>query len=144
VDTRRDGRIKLFTIARALAVRQSLADTFGSGAYVPLRATGTHAEQVFAFARTGPSGIAVTCVPRLIGSLPGRCATPPLGRDCWGDTAVMLPCALGATPLANAFTGQELTPTPSPGNGTRLEVGNLFVDFPIALLTGQGPIGDGR
>jgi len=141
VDTRRDGRIKLFTIARALAARQALADTFGTGEYVPLRTTGTHAEQVFAFARAGRSGVAVTCVPRLIGSLPGRCVSPPMGRDCWSDTAVMLPCALGASPLSNAFTGQELTPTPSPGNGTRLDVGDLFADFPIALLTGHGEIG---
>ena len=99
------------------------------------------AEQVFAFARAGRSGIAVTCVPRLIGSLPGRCVSPPMGRDCWGDTAVVLPCGLGASPLSNAFTGQELTPKPSPGNGTRLDVGDLYADFPIALLTGHGEIG---
>jgi len=139
VETRPDGRIKLYTIARALAVRRALADTFAAGAYLPLRTTGVHAEQLFAFARTGPSGIAVTCVPRLIGSLPGRCASPPLGRECWGDTAVMLPCALGASPLANAFTGQQVTPMANPGNGTHLEVGEVLADFPVALLTAPGP-----
>jgi len=139
VETRQNGRIKLYTIARALAVRRALAGTFASGAYVPLRTTGTHAEQIFAFARTGPSGIAVTCVPRLIGSLPGRCASPPLGRECWGDTAALLPCSLGALPLANAFTGQQVTPTPNPGNGTRLEVGDVFADFPVGLLTASRP-----
>jgi len=135
VETRQDGRIKLYTIARALAVRSALANTFAEGAYVPLRTTGACAEQIFAFARTGASGTAVTCVPRLIGSLPGRCASPPLGRECWGDTAVMLPCALGVPSLTNAFTGEQLTPAPDPGNGARLEVGDLFADFPIALVT---------
>jgi maltooligosyltrehalose synthase len=84
----------------------------------------------------------VTCVPRLIGRCRGA-ASPPLGRDCWSDTAVVLPCSLGR-PRSYAFTGQELTPTPNPGNGTRLDVGDLFADFPIALLTGQGPVGDGQ
>ena len=47
---------------------------------------------------------------------------------------MLLPCSLGASPLANAFTGQQVNSIPNPGDGTRLEVGEVFADFPVALL----------
>jgi (1->4)-alpha-D-glucan 1-alpha-D-glucosylmutase len=132
---RQNGRIKLFTIARALKARREFNDVFANGDYLPLRTSGTYAEHVFAFARKSASAVAVTCVPRLVASLPGSCAPPPTGRTCWADTVVMLPCELGSTPLTDAFTGGEVRPSAGAAPGFHLDVADMFAHFPIALLT---------
>jgi (1->4)-alpha-D-glucan 1-alpha-D-glucosylmutase len=134
--SRHDGRVKLFTMVRALAARRDLRELFLNGEYVPLRTAGTYAAHVFAFARTSGSEVAITCVPRLVASLPGRCAaSPPLGRECWADTAVVLPCAFGSPDLVNAFTAQQLAPAAPADDGLRIDIGDLFAHFPVALLT---------
>src|SRR5206468_2423775 len=51
-----DGRVKLFVIRQALAVRRRRADLFGRGDYRALEVHGAGAEHVCAFARTGPGG----------------------------------------------------------------------------------------
>src|SRR5204862_2419455 len=86
---RRDGRIKMFVAARALAARQRLRPAF-NGEYVPLQTRGERADSVFAFARRHGSEYAVTCVPRLLASVVPDAATPPLG-PVWLGTRVELP-----------------------------------------------------
>src|SRR2546423_15689598 len=51
VDSKEDGRIKLYLIWRALRFRRGHATLFAEGDYVPLVATGTQAKHVVAFAR---------------------------------------------------------------------------------------------
>src|ERR1700689_2115172 len=46
-----DGRVKLWTIHRALELRNRMADVFRRGEYVPVAATNGHAENVVAFSR---------------------------------------------------------------------------------------------
>ncbi|HUR34591.1 MAG TPA: malto-oligosyltrehalose synthase [Vicinamibacterales bacterium] len=137
VADRHDGRIKLFTTARALAARHALRHTFEIGEYVPLRATGAMADHVFAFARVTAGALTVTCVPRLVVSLPNRCAQPPLGADCWTDTALALPSSAGAAAFEHAFTGEVLTPVVEAGGEPRLYVADLLGHFPVALLTSR-------
>ncbi|HEY9283559.1 MAG TPA: malto-oligosyltrehalose synthase, partial [Pyrinomonadaceae bacterium] len=46
-----DGRLKLFVTSRALAFRKARRELFAAGDYVPLAASGEHADSVVAFAR---------------------------------------------------------------------------------------------
>ena len=53
-----DGRVKLWVILRALALRRAHPDLFAYGDYRPIPVSGTHADHVVAFARThGAQGI---------------------------------------------------------------------------------------
>jgi (1->4)-alpha-D-glucan 1-alpha-D-glucosylmutase len=131
---RHDGRIKLFTIKQALEVRRTLRSLFAEGRYVPLTTSGAQAEHVFAFARVHEDTVAITCVPRLVAGLPGSCRTPPVGRDCWGDTTVILPTELFAGSLTSVFTAAAVVPRDERDGERRLEVAELFAHFPIALL----------
>jgi (1->4)-alpha-D-glucan 1-alpha-D-glucosylmutase len=133
VATREDGRIKLFTIVQSLKVRRERRDLFLSGAYVPLHVVGDQADHVFAFARVLGNDVVVTCVPRLVVGLPGRCSTPPMGRDCWGDTAIVVPRELARSSFTHAFTGEQLTPPAGADGEQRIEAGALFGHFPVAL-----------
>jgi (1->4)-alpha-D-glucan 1-alpha-D-glucosylmutase len=136
VESRHDGRVKLFTIARALATRNALRETFATGSYVPLRTAGAFADHVFAFARIDNGRAAITCVPRLVASLPGGGSTPPLGRDAWTDTSILLPGDVPATSLVNSFTGHTIAVECYESGEHRLHAAEVFAHFPIALLTG--------
>jgi (1->4)-alpha-D-glucan 1-alpha-D-glucosylmutase len=107
-----EGLPKLLVTTRALHFRRRRADLFGpKGDYLPLRATGVHADRVVAFSRGGG---AVTVVPRLVLGLAGG----------WGGTAVELP------------PGQwhnELTAEQWPGGDVALA--DLLARFPVALLS---------
>ena len=124
-----DGRVKLFVIRQALAVRRRRAELFARGDYRPLDVYGTWADHICAFARTGPGGPAVTIVPRLLAA---RGVTQPIGDAYWGNTTVALPGEVDG-PLRNAFTGASVEIVRA-GEERRVRVGRLLADFPIALL----------
>ena len=59
-----DGRIKLFLIQAALRARKAQPEVFAGGGYVPLAPEGAGADNLVAFARTGPEGqLAVVVAP---------------------------------------------------------------------------------
>jgi (1->4)-alpha-D-glucan 1-alpha-D-glucosylmutase len=126
---RADGRVKLFVIRQALAVRRRRADLFARGEYRPLEAHGSGAERVCAFARTGPGGPTVTLVPRLLAA---RGIADPVGPDYWEDTTISLPAEIDV-PLRDAFTGAVVTPE-AEGDHRRIRVGTALAAFPVALL----------
>jgi (1->4)-alpha-D-glucan 1-alpha-D-glucosylmutase len=133
VDARTDGRIKFFTIARALAVRASMREVFECGGYEPLAADGAHKDRVFAYARTAPrGGGAIVCVPRLVAARP----SPPFGEACWEDTRIALPASVQGARWRHAFTGAVLEP-----DGDALAAAAVFQDFPVALLTKDSAFG---
>jgi maltooligosyltrehalose synthase len=79
--------------------------------------------------------MAITCVPRLIGSLIPDAASPPLGSTVWKDTKVELPAAAQADSetFRDAFTGAFVVPERT--NGVRtIAAATLFERFPVALL----------
>jgi (1->4)-alpha-D-glucan 1-alpha-D-glucosylmutase len=130
-----DGRIKLYTIHRALTCRRAAPDLFQAGDYVPLRTTGQHADRLCAFARRWESQTALIVVPRLVASLTDNGARLPLGRDLWARTWLVVPPEFGAGPYRNLFTGTELRPSVSDA-GTVLAVGEILAEYPVALLVG--------
>jgi (1->4)-alpha-D-glucan 1-alpha-D-glucosylmutase len=126
--TKEDGRIKLFVNYQALHCRRAYPGLFSTGAYTPLEVTGTAAEHVFAFLRGGNSGSALVVVPRLLTKLSPDIRRPPLGRDVWGDTRVVLPEAQADGVWRNVFTEEKTS---------SLALAELFQSFPVALLVDE-------
>ncbi|HYP29598.1 MAG TPA: malto-oligosyltrehalose synthase [Blastocatellia bacterium] len=125
-----DGRVKLFTVYRALKARNESKELFDSGEYIPLSVTGARSGNVVAFARRAASTArwAVTLAPRLLTSFVSEQGLP-LGQ-AWEDTQVALPEGAPAT-WRDAFTGEAL----DGGGGVRLS--EAFGRFPVSLLTGE-------
>ena len=101
VATPTDGRLKLWTTWRLLALRAQDPALFEQGAYIPLKASGKAREHIVAFARRTAQGLLIVVAARLFARLlkePGRL---PVGEACWGDVSV---------DLAPAFHGWESAP----------------------------------
>jgi (1->4)-alpha-D-glucan 1-alpha-D-glucosylmutase len=131
--TRRDGRVKLWTLSRTLRARASHPGCFGpDGTYEPLEVTGTWADHVVAFARRSLEGDAiVTIAPRLPGRVAAAAAVAggePIG-DAWGDTAVLLG-DLGGGLRTDVLGARDLPD----GGAAELPLRDVLVDLPVALL----------
>ncbi len=127
-----DGRVKLYTIDRALASRRAHPALFQQGAYVPLQTGGSSAAHVCAFARQLGTESVVVVIPRLAATLTGRGSRLPLGDEVWADTRVVLPPEL-AGPRIHAFTGKAMAAVER-GGEVALPVASLLDRFPVALL----------
>ena len=125
----RDGRIKLFATARALALRTAEAQVLGDGGYVPLRPHGPRARHLCAFARTAYGRWVLAVVPRLCTRL-APAGEPPVGEAVWGDDVIALPDEAPST-FRDAFTGRVIE-----GDG-ELRVADVLGALPFALL---GPV----
>ncbi len=124
-----DGRLKLFTIYRALNARKNFRELFDHGEYVPLRARGACADRVVAFARHMEGRWAIIAVPRFLTELiePGQA---PLGEDVWQDTAVALPERAPAR-CVHVFTDEVCD-----GDG-EIKISDVFSRFPAGFLVGE-------
>ncbi|MFW6337296.1 MAG: malto-oligosyltrehalose synthase [Alkalispirochaetaceae bacterium] len=118
----RSGAIKEYVIYKALSYRKAHPDTFASGAYEPLEATGTEAERLVAF-RRGEECLVV--VPRLVAPLLSDAETPlPRG---WEETRIEVPG--GGERYREIFTGRTVE-----ARDGALVVRELLSEFPLALL----------
>jgi (1->4)-alpha-D-glucan 1-alpha-D-glucosylmutase len=138
-----DGRIKLYTIHRALMCRRMYPGLFQTGEFVPLRTGGTWAEHICAFARRQATETLLTVVPRLTARLTNNGARLPLGQEIWGDTWIGLPATLPVSPYVNLLTGAEVAAALSE-SGSSLAVGELLAEFPVALLEARALPSTGR
>ena len=128
-----DDRLKLFVTSTALRVRRDHAALFLEGSYVPLGAVGPRAKHVVAFARRHEGALAIVVAPRLVASLYGD-------KRAWVDTYLTLPDEIadaleGREAIVGAFTGVARSLVRREG-AHALDVGELFRDFPVALLIG--------
>jgi (1->4)-alpha-D-glucan 1-alpha-D-glucosylmutase len=104
------GLPKLWLIARTLAVRRRLPESFGpDGAYHPLLARGSRLGHILAYTR-GEN--VITVVPRFTLTLDGR----------WSDTTIPLPPGEWRNEFTGATHSGEITPQ------------ECFGNFPVALL----------
>jgi (1->4)-alpha-D-glucan 1-alpha-D-glucosylmutase len=130
LSTWKDGRVKLAVLSRALRLRRAHPGTFDEGDYVQLDVVGSAAEHVVAFARIGPSHMAVAAAVRKSLTLagPGQFA---VGRRL-GDGVLVLPSIPGRRrhQFTDALSGRRLTPT----TGV-IALSELFSDLPVALLS---------
>ncbi|MGA4635998.1 malto-oligosyltrehalose synthase [Pseudomonas solani] len=125
----RDGRIKQSLIATVLSVRYARAELFARGDYQPLQVEGAHAEQVLAFARSHGGDYLVVLVPRLASELLGEAVTPHIAPERWADTRVVLPAAIGDSPLTGVFSRTPLHPVEG-----CIALTEALADFPVNLL----------
>ncbi|MBP7147893.1 MAG: malto-oligosyltrehalose synthase, partial [Acidobacteria bacterium] len=119
----RDGRLKLYVLARALRHRREHAELFARGTYAPLPASGPHARHVCAFARRLGEDWLLCAVPRLplrlgLGSVPAP----------WAEDALALPDGAPAA-WRDLFTGASVR-----ARNDVLPLAEVFATLPLALL----------
>ena len=130
LSTREDGRIKLFLIYRALKARRTHREIFQEGAYLPLESAGRFRSHVIAFAWRYQRQWALVIAPRFLTRLVQE-GDFPLGRKVWQDTEVTMPDGAPAQ-WRNVITSEVLSA------GHALPVGDALLNFPVALLMGEG------
>ncbi|MBD3401737.1 malto-oligosyltrehalose synthase [candidate division GN15 bacterium] len=128
LESRTDGRIKLYLTHRLLQLRNESTDLFTHGAYVPVEITGERAVNVVAYARRHDDAWAITVVPRFTSEVIGEDEVP-IGESVWGDTEIVLPEAAPGQ-WQNAFSGESVLA----GDG-RLRLAEILDQIPAAVLT---------
>ncbi|HEY6070688.1 MAG TPA: hypothetical protein VIU85_04865, partial [Chthoniobacterales bacterium] len=122
-----DGRIKMLLTQRALHFRNENADLFRNGNYLPLRATGTFAGHVIAFARQLERKSVIIIVPRVS----SRIGFPPIG-DRWKDTAIELPEGFPLERWRQVITGHEFWI-----KDRQVRVADAMSILPFAMIANQ-------
>lgn len=125
LDSPSDGRVKLWTIHKALELRNRMPEVFRRGSYAPLEASHDYSQYVIACAR-GRDVVAV--VPRFSYTLMDGKAQMPVG-GVWGSGELFLP-EMADTALENVFTGTWV----SVGPDGRVPLRAVFAHFPVALF----------
>ena len=129
-----DGRIKLYTIWRTLALRSDWPEVFRDGDYLPLNVIGEKATYVCAYARSCGGRVLITVVPRLCARLLDNQTILTVGAEVWADTALELPAELADLPWFNVFSGERHA-----ADG-RLSLAAVLGVFPLALMTGEASL----
>ena len=130
---RRDDRVKLYTTATMLRFRRERRQVFERGRYVPLTASGSRADHVFAFARAHEGEQVVIVAPRLVATLTGDADAPPFGPAVWNDTRLDIPDAPAA--FRDIFTGICLEVQRENGTAS-VALSDVLRHFPVAVLAG--------
>jgi (1->4)-alpha-D-glucan 1-alpha-D-glucosylmutase len=123
-----DGRAKLFVVARALALRREHPALFAYGDYHPVRASGTHAAHVVAFARRHEDRGVLAVGVRLFASLGPGVGTLPVGA-CWGDTTLDLAFLPSGSAMRDVLGGTQTI-----RSDRELPLASAFAHFPGALF----------
>ncbi|MBW3562304.1 MAG: malto-oligosyltrehalose synthase [Actinobacteria bacterium] len=130
----RDGRVKLFVVARALRHRRDHRDLYLGGDYEPLRVRGRRAEHlVGALRRRGDRWVAA------IGARSPRELTDawPIGTT-WRRSEIDLAAhGIDQQSVSEILTGRVLEA------GATLGMDDVFAHLPVALLTAHGWADDG-
>jgi (1->4)-alpha-D-glucan 1-alpha-D-glucosylmutase len=125
-----DGRAKLYTIWRALWLRQHWPDIFATGAYVALATEGARAEHLCCFARTDDTDAVLVVAPRWFARLLGNGPELPLGESLWREHWIEAPAH---ERYLNVFTGETLAASSRHGRSW-LAADAVLRHFPVALL----------
>jgi (1->4)-alpha-D-glucan 1-alpha-D-glucosylmutase len=131
-----DGLIKLYVTFLSLGYRKAHQRLFEDGAYVPLTGDGPLAEHVCAFARRGELDTVLVIVPRFLTSLMGNIDHLPLGQKVWKSSGVVLSQETPGSTFVNIFTGETIQAAKQQEKRI-LSLGEVFANFPVALLAGE-------
>lgn len=132
LETRKDGRIKLYVTMTALQYRRAHADVFVRGTYVPVNVAGDKADHLCAYVREYGATRVLVLVPRLVAGLSGDDGGVPIGSPSWRDTVLVLP-EPGPAQYRNVLTG-AVTASKENTLGQVLRAADLLSDCPVALL----------
>jgi (1->4)-alpha-D-glucan 1-alpha-D-glucosylmutase len=133
IDTKEDGRIKLYLTSRALHCRRNDPGLFSAGVYRAGEPAGEKRDHLFAFVRQKNGASALVATPRLFCRLMNGSMGLPLGKDVWGDTRVTISALQSSDRWENVFTGQLVSPQQEHGHAIFF-AHDLFAHFPVALL----------
>jgi (1->4)-alpha-D-glucan 1-alpha-D-glucosylmutase len=133
LDNPEDGRVKLYTIWKALGLRRSQPELFTKADYTALHADGQRRAHIVAYTRAFGDSRATVVVPRLCARLLGEAGGLWRG-EIWQNTFLRLP--FGAGKFRNLFTG-ELLETEQFDRGSTLAVASVLNEFPVALLVSR-------
>ncbi|MBA3451381.1 MAG: hypothetical protein H0T18_09235 [Chloroflexia bacterium] len=133
LETKADGRIKLYLTARALAFRNAHPTLFAGGDYHPLAVEGAAAEHVAAFARRHEDDEIIVAVPRLVAGLTGKKLVDPIGPEVWGDSRLIVPGVDPGSRYRDVFSGLTMEASAGDGGAT-LPLATVFAELPFALL----------
>jgi (1->4)-alpha-D-glucan 1-alpha-D-glucosylmutase len=124
-----DGRVKVHLIQSVLAFRRAHAQLFEDGTFEALTVTGEHAERAFAFRRAHGKESAVVVIPRCVASV--KAPFDRAGRSkFWSNTSIALTAGISSWMNIVAPGAPEISATSG-----RLSLGDVFEQFPVALLT---------
>ena len=127
-----DGRVKLFTVSRALRFRREHRELFLAGEYEPL--TGDVDDpHVIAFSRRRDGEEAIVVVPRFLAAMMGGIPKSPLGLERWRMASVRLPRRLSKARLKNVFTNESVEPLIH-RDVPWLLLSNAFQSWPVAMF----------
>jgi (1->4)-alpha-D-glucan 1-alpha-D-glucosylmutase len=126
-----DGRIKLYTIWKALGCRRQYPALFRDGEFIPLPAVGERSDHIVSFLRRRGEEQAIVAIPRWVSEL-HKCKDGVACGAFWKETNLQLP-QMTSKVWRNVFTGKTVESVP--GSDPRaFPAGELFADFPVALL----------
>ena len=128
MDTIDDGRIKLWTTHRTLAVRAEMPELFRRGEYLPLTADGGMSQHVISFLRWKGRDCVLVVVPRFACTLMHHRAELPLGK-AWGKAELVAGECVGKQ-FVNVFSGEKLI---VPENGG-IPLAQIFAHYPVAVF----------
>jgi (1->4)-alpha-D-glucan 1-alpha-D-glucosylmutase len=124
LETREDGRIKLYVSQRLLCLRRERRYLFVGAPYTPLRGHG----HVAAFSRSAEGQTLLVAAPVLIATLTRGALSIPVGSDIWRDDRLSVPGEHDRT-FRDLFTGREVT-----AQHGSLELAEVFGELPVAAL----------
>jgi (1->4)-alpha-D-glucan 1-alpha-D-glucosylmutase len=136
LDSPEDSRLKLYLIWKTLCLRKERSELFQQGEYLPLPVQGAQSDHVVAFARKLENTNLLVIVPRLVASLLNEREIPPIGRDIWGETQLVLPVCPASASYRNIFTGEVLTVARIGESGT-IGIAEILAKFPVAVLVAE-------
>jgi (1->4)-alpha-D-glucan 1-alpha-D-glucosylmutase len=127
LETKEDGRIKLFLTWKALSVRKGLLALFQKGSYQPLEVQGSLKDQVIAFARRYKNQYAITVTARFLTEVISVNQLP-IGQELWADTALVFDFK-STDGIKNCITEKALIAK------NKIYLADALADFPVCLLS---------
>ena len=116
----------------ALRFRRDHRELFAKGRYLPLRTAGEKQKHLVAFARSFGETTVLVLVGRFFAQL-GAHNRPPVGREVWRNTEVILRKRLPAARYRDVFTGQTFSPIRR-NSDLAFPTSKVFSHLPISLL----------
>jgi (1->4)-alpha-D-glucan 1-alpha-D-glucosylmutase len=131
---KRDSRIKIFLIWKALCFRKSCSSLFLDGEYIALECEGENAESVVAFMRKLDSNISITVAARYFTRILESHEDSPANKAIWKNTRLMLHGETGDKPFIDIFTGTK-TKVKEKNGVQYLPLTEIFKYFSFSILT---------
>jgi (1->4)-alpha-D-glucan 1-alpha-D-glucosylmutase len=134
LQTKSDGRIKLFLLWQGLNFIKLSRGLFIGGDYIPLEVKGVKEKNVIALGRKNGNQIAIVAVARFFSELISSGDQFPTSEETWAETYIVLPNDFANQPLKDVFTGNEIHPDLTNGI-PRLRASEIFKHLSTSLLT---------